>query len=103
VTDTTTNTAPSPEQAFGGTGLAASAPDSLGRNVEGACDFLDGAGRWVASGTSPPAGTIFTRRWNIAPLAAAPDKTIVVQVAVFAFPLRTPVVRLVAVRTRKAP
>ena len=102
-TDTTTDTAVWPEQASGGTGLGPSAPDSLARDVAGACDFLDGGGRWLAAGAVPPPQTVYTRRWNVAPLAEAPDRTVVVQVAVFVYPRQAPLARLVAVRTRKVP
>ena len=51
---------------FGGFGLAASPPDSLIRSVPGYADFLDRHGRWIGSGSSPPSGTVFVRRWAIA-------------------------------------
>jgi len=102
VTDQTSDVSISPEQA-GGTGLGPSAADSLERNTSGACDFLDGRGRWIGAGATPPAQTVYVRRWNVAPLVSSPDRTLVVQVAVFAYPGVSPLVRLVALRTRTVP
>jgi prepilin-type N-terminal cleavage/methylation domain-containing protein len=43
---------------------------ALDRNTAGYCDFLDGNGRMLAGGTSPPAAAAFVRRWSIDSLAA---------------------------------
>jgi prepilin-type N-terminal cleavage/methylation domain-containing protein len=52
------------------TELAPSPSGALGQNSAGYCDFLDGNGRMLGNGTSPPAGAVFVRRWSIEPLAA---------------------------------
>ena len=54
----------------GGAGLQASPADSLARNAAGYVDFLDAAGRWIGTGSVPPAGAAYVRRWKVT--AAAP-------------------------------
>lgn len=49
----------------GGNGLTASGPGSLDANVSGLVDYLDGAGRWVGTGPTPPRAAVFVRRWAI--------------------------------------
>ena len=49
----------------GGRGLTKSPPDSLTRNVPGYVDFIDSSGRWISSGSTPPSGAAFVRRWAI--------------------------------------
>lgn len=82
VTDTTTDTTVVPESPFDGKGLSPSPFGSLGRNTAGYCDFLDGAGRPLGGGVTPPGGTVFVRRWSVEPLPTHPDTTIVLQVLV---------------------
>jgi Tfp pilus assembly protein PilV len=65
------------------TGVAASPSDTLLRNVDGYCDFVDEAGYVVGTGTAAPATAAYLRRWSIAQLPASPD-TNVVQVLVTA-------------------
>ena len=111
VSDTSTDTTIEPELSAGGTGLAPSPAGALTHNTSGYCDFLDANGRPLGGGTTPPANTVFVRRWSIEPLPAAMTSTIVIQVSV------TPVrnsgivgsvrrlpdeVRMVTVKTRKA-
>ena len=55
---------------------------SLQRNTQGFCDFLDARGQPIATGTSPPAGTAYVRRWAIDALPANPNDTVVLQVLV---------------------
>jgi prepilin-type N-terminal cleavage/methylation domain-containing protein len=55
---------------------------SLSADLPGACDFLDQYGRSLGTGSSPLAGTVYTRRWSVEPIPSDPD-TFVVQVAVF--------------------
>ena len=81
VSDATTNLAVSPSTATG-SGLNPSPTDALDRNTNGFVDFLDGNGAWVGTGTTPPAGTVFVRRWSITPLPTNPNNTLVLQVLV---------------------
>jgi hypothetical protein len=46
------------------------------------CEFLDGHGRLLGAGATPPAGTAFVRRWSLDPLEADPDSAVVIQVVV---------------------
>jgi len=95
VSDTTTNTAASPETPTGGTGLAPSPSGTLG------------------GGANPPDGTVFVRRWSVEPLPSNPNNTLVLQVLVFrnkergnadngAGRVLPDEARLVTVKTRKA-
>ena len=114
VTDTTTDVTAVPEIAGGGRGLSLSPEHSLGTNTEGYCDFVDNFGRPLGGGTTPPAGTAYTRRWSIEELPAKPNNTIVLQVLVrragrpngadsSKTAARAPAeARLVSVKTRKA-
>lgn len=63
LTDVSTSLATDPP-APGGSGLSPSG-DSLASSVRGFEDFLDGRGAWLGSGSGPPAGTAFVRRWSI--------------------------------------
>lgn len=65
-----------------GTGLTASPPGSLLRDMEGWVDYLDEQGRWMSSGATAPVGARFVRRWNVAPLPSAPGDAIALQVLV---------------------
>jgi hypothetical protein len=116
VTDTTTNLALCTADATG-SGLNPSPTDSLEENRDGFVDYLDARGNCVGTGTTPPAGATFTRRWSIQPLPTNPNNTLVLSVLV------TPTAReeqraripgrprvrqvqdamLISVRTRKAP
>jgi prepilin-type N-terminal cleavage/methylation domain-containing protein len=62
--------------------LATSPSDSLRRNADGFCDFLDRNGQWLGEGTTPPAGSVYLRRWSIEPLPGDPDNVLVLQVLV---------------------
>lgn len=108
ITDLETDLSRSPEQA-GGVGLRPSPADALDRNVSGYCDFLNGTGRSIGAGTSPPTGTAYVRRWSIEPLAAHPLDGIVLHVRVLpaqsALSSERPVVgeaRVSTVRARRA-
>jgi type II secretory pathway pseudopilin PulG len=63
-------------------GLALSPADALEQNTIGYCDFLDANGTAVGSGSSPPAGAMFVRRWSIQPLPSNPANALVFQVVV---------------------
>ena len=116
VSDTTTNLSVTPAQATGG-GLNPSPSGSLDRNTPGFVDYLDGNGVWVGTGTTPPAGTVYVRRWSITPLPTNPNNTLILQVLVT--PIAVEALRgespgdgrrrlpgeawLISVKTRKAP
>jgi len=55
---------------------------SLDVNMPGLCDFLDEHGRSLGTGSMPPAGTVYVRRWSITPVAADPTASLLLQVAV---------------------
>lgn len=114
LSDTTTNLTVTPP-AHNGSGLNPSPTDSLEQNTAGFVDFLDGAGQWVGTGTTPPASAVYIRRWSIQPLPTNPNNTLVIQVLVT--PVASEMARvesaftrtrmagdalLVTVRTRKA-
>ena len=114
LSDTTTNLTVTPP-AHNGSGLNPSPSDSLEQNTTGFVDFLDGAGQWVGTGTTPPASAVYIRRWSIQPLPTNPNNTLVIQVLVT--PVTSEMARvesaftrtrmagdalLVTVRTRKA-
>ena len=113
LSDVTTELGRSPPDASGN-GLGPSPPGSLDTNTPGYVDYLDGRGRWIGTGATPPAGATYIRRWHIEPLPADPD-TLVLRVLVTtvvrdASPLATGQRRarradealLVTVKTRKA-
>lgn len=81
VSDTTTDLSCDPPQG-GGVGLAVSPADSLDRNTAGYVDFVDATGRWVGTGTTPPASAAFVRRWSVEALPADPPDTLILQVFV---------------------
>jgi len=63
-------------------GLATSPSDALEQNTSGYCDFLDASGASLGGGVSPPAQTVFVRRWSIQPLSSNPANALVFQVVV---------------------
>ena len=65
-----------------GLGLLAAPSGTLTTNVAGYVDYLDRDGRWIGSGTSPPAATVYVRRWAIRPLLSDPGNTLVLEVIV---------------------
>ena len=106
--DTTTDVALSPERP-GGAGLTPSPAGTLTSNVSGYCDFLDGRGRSLGTGTSPPVGALYVRRWSLELLPGS-GHALLLQVRVTGRTSawsglgRAPAeVRLLAVRTRKSP
>lgn len=70
VSDEQSDTSVDPPAPGGGTGLAVSPGDSLSRASPGYVDYLDRDGRSL--GSTPVAGALFSRRWWIQPLPAAP-------------------------------
>ena len=114
LSDTTTNLTVTPPT-HDGSGLNPSPSDALEQNTAGFVDFLDGAGGWVGTGSTPPATAVYIRRWSIQPLPTNPNNTLVIQVLVT--PVTNELARvesaftrtrmagdalLVTVRTRKA-
>jgi type II secretory pathway pseudopilin PulG len=85
LSDFTTN-ASSRAPASGGRGLMQSPPDSLTRNASGYVDFLDSSGHWIGSGSTPPSGAAFVRRWAIGSADAVGLDTLVVMVVVVPMP-----------------
>jgi prepilin-type N-terminal cleavage/methylation domain-containing protein len=72
-----------PDRPSGGPGLALSPPDSLSDNTPGYVDYLDSAGRWIGSGSSPPGPAAFVRRWSIEPAGPSSPATLVLRVVVW--------------------
>jgi prepilin-type N-terminal cleavage/methylation domain-containing protein len=81
VSDTTTNLAVYPFTSSG-TGLNPTPADSLEQNVTGCFDYVNSAGVWVGTGTTPPGTAAYLRRWAITPLPTNPNNTLVIQVLV---------------------
>ena len=113
ISDTASNTAVSPETPGGGTGLAPSPAGSLGANTDGYVDYVGQFGTKLGGGATPPAGTVYVRRWSVEPLPSNPNNTLILQVLVFrnrdrgaanngAGTVLTEEARLVTVKTRKS-
>src|SRR5688572_5110601 len=83
ISDTSTNTAVSPETPAGGTGLAPSPAGTLGANTAGYVDYIGQFGDKLGGGAAPPANTVFVRRWSVEPLPSNPNNTVILQVLVF--------------------
>lgn len=81
VTDTTTDLSQAAPTGAG-QGLNPSPTDTLDTNTAGYVDYLDKRGQWVGTGVAIPAGAVYVRRWNIAPLPTNPNNTLVMQVLV---------------------
>jgi hypothetical protein len=81
VSDTTTNLATDPP-AVTGTGLQPSPGGTLDRNAPGFMDYVSADGQWRGTGSRPPPGAAFVRRWSIVPLAADAAHTLVLTVIV---------------------
>jgi hypothetical protein len=82
ISDTETNTTVSPETPTGGRGLSPSPSNTLKATTDGYVDYLDAHGNALGSGTTPPAGTTYVRRWLIEPLPTNPNNTLILQVLV---------------------
>ena len=113
ISDTTTNTAVSPETPAGGTGLAPSPGGSLGSNTNGYVDYIGQFGDKLGGGIVAPPNTVFVRRWSVEPLPSNPNNTLILQVLVFrnhdrgaanngAGTVLPDEARLVTVKTRKS-
>ena len=106
LSDASSDTRTVPEAPTGGTGLSPSPPASLITNTAGYCDFADASGVVLGGGgggSVPPSGTLYVRRWSIAPVPADPDNTIVIQVLVTTIGAERvkESAHLVSVRTRR--
>jgi hypothetical protein len=78
--DRTTDLSRPDRPARAGAGLSLSPSGSLYLNTPPFVDYLDEAGRWVGNGNDPPEGAVFIRRWAVVPLAADPERTLVLHV-----------------------
>jgi type II secretory pathway pseudopilin PulG len=81
VSDVTTNLAVTPAKPTGN-GLNPSPSDSLTKNTTGYVDYLDADGNWLGTGTVPPTGAVYIRRWSVTPLPTNPNNTLILQVLV---------------------
>lgn len=81
VADLATDLAADPP-AGGGSGLAPTSAGTLANNRAGYADYLDAQGLWIGSGTSPPSGTRFVRRWAIEAHPSDPFHSVVLHVLV---------------------
>ena len=81
VSDTSTDLSVDPPTA-GGSGLNPSPTTCLEENIAGYVDYLDANGVYIGTGTIPPDGSVFIRRWSIQPLPTNPNNTVVLQVMV---------------------
>jgi prepilin-type N-terminal cleavage/methylation domain-containing protein len=114
LSDMSSNISVLPATATAGSGLAPSPPHSLITNVPGFVDYLDAYGTWVGTGSNPPAGTVYIRRWSIEPLPTNPNNTLILQILVTRFLNRGTAAdagsvkrlpeeaRLITVKTRKS-
>jgi prepilin-type N-terminal cleavage/methylation domain-containing protein len=113
LSDYATDISVAQETRSGGVGLTPSPVDSLEKNVDGYCDFLDRYGVSLGGGETPPSGTAYVRRWSVEPLPSNPNNTLILQVLVRLSKDRGPdpvartrrlpdEARVVSARTRKA-
>lgn len=82
VSDMSTNTAVSPEEPFGGTGLSPSPSNTLLTNVDGWVDFVDPWGNIVGGDDDAQNDALYFRRWSVEPLPTNPNNTLILQVVV---------------------
>jgi len=80
--DISTDISVVPETPTGGSGLSPSPDGTLADNTTGFVDFIDARGRWIGTGTTPPPGTLYIRRWSVEPLPTNPNNTLILQVLV---------------------
>ena len=114
LSDTASNTAVSPVEASGGTGLKPSPTTTLKEDTTGWVDYVDGYGKKIANVSSDnQQQVVYTRRWSVTPLPTNPNNTLVLQVLVTRNKDRGQAnegnvrrlaeeARMIAVRTRKA-
>jgi len=105
ISDYSTDVTVTPPTSSGGAGLQPSPADTLVKATTGYVDYLDAFGAWVGTGTSPPAGALYERRWSIDPLPLNPNNTLVFQVVVDRIAPTSPATdraRQVTLKTRKS-
>lgn len=113
ISDTSTDTAVSPQVPTGGKGLSPSPSNTLRANTNGYVDYVDPQGVILGGGTVIPDNTAYIRRWLIEPLPTNPNNTLIIQVLVtrrrdrgiadVGSVARAPEeARLITVKTRKA-
>jgi hypothetical protein len=81
VDDLSTDTTTTPESS-GGTGLQTSPSSALSQNTPGFVDHIGLDGQIVGRGTQVPRLAVYTRRWSIERVSAAPDTALIIQVLV---------------------
>lgn len=97
--DVTTDLSRDPATDFG-PGLLESPPGALEANTPSYVDYLDEAGAWVGTGTSPPPTAVYVRRWMVQPLQSDPDNVLALHVLVTTRDGST-LARLVTLRARR--
>jgi type II secretory pathway pseudopilin PulG len=113
ISDTSSNTAVSPVEATGGTGLKPSATTTLKEDTTGWVDYIDAYGNKISNAQNQQQQVVYTRRWSVTPLPTNPNNTLVLQVLVTRNKDRGQAndgnvsrlpeeARMIAVRTRKA-
>jgi len=110
VSDLSSDVSVVPAASTGGAGLNPSPAGTLNNNVPGYVDYIDTYGTWVGTGTAPPVGTAYVRRWSVEPMPTNPNNTLVLQVLVsrvrpptaLGQPRQPDEARLVSVKTRKS-
>jgi len=101
ITDTSTDTAASPERGVGGTGLSSSPILALTRDTPGYVDYLDARGVSLGGGAGPPGAARYRRRWAIeAP--GGPD-LLVLRVRVLPVGGEVEAARIASFRARRLP
>jgi type II secretory pathway pseudopilin PulG len=65
-----------------GVGLSPSPAGSLTQNIDGYVDYVDENGCGLGGGATPPAATVYIRRWSVEPLPTNPNNTLILQVLV---------------------
>jgi len=103
--DFSSNIAVSPPTPGGGVGLQASPGNTLNASTPGYVDYLDAYGASLGTGSAPPPGAIYVRRWSIEPLPTNPNNTLVFQVLVGRISAAGPpsdLARQVTLKTRKS-
>jgi hypothetical protein len=100
--DTSTDVSYDPPRS-GGAGLDASPAGTLQADTPGYADYLDGGGRWVGRGATPPAGAMYRRRWSVQTSPLNPDARVIqVLVTPVHRPAATGQIVLTAIKARKA-
>ena len=83
VSDFSSDTSANPPVPNGGTGLSASATNTLEQNTVGYVDYIGREGQSLGTAATPPPGTVYVRRWSIEPLPTNPNNTLILQVLVY--------------------